>query len=135
MNKFILFLLLLIPFAVLADTKTYEDLAGSSQMVADSFGEIWTFFFDDTPSMIDRFMAYVVEFVVYLKLVIWKAMLQSSWQIAKLILEDLAIMSQLLAQTNALSPDVTQALVDMRLFDALNLLLQAAMTRFVMTVL
>ena len=52
--KIFILVALLFPFIVFADT--YQDAAGASQMVADSFDDLWTFLFTDTPNMIERFM-------------------------------------------------------------------------------
>jgi hypothetical protein len=129
--KILLFIVLLfIPLFVFSET--YEDVAGSSQMVADSFGELWTFFFDDVPSLFQRFFTFVYEYAFKLKLYITELTLKASWAIAKQIIESFQIMSLITANITALSPDLRQVLIDMRLFDGINLLIQAQVTRFVL---
>ncbi len=133
MKKIILCLFLFVPFLALGDT--YQNAAGTSQMIADSFGEMWTYFFDDVPSMFQRLTAWAVVWLVKAKLFIQLELMQYSWGVAKVIIADLNIMSQITAQMSLLPQDVRQALVDMRLFDGINLLLNAYMTKFVMNFL
>lgn len=130
MKKILFISLLFLPFLVLADT--YQDAAGASQMVADSFGDLWTYFFEDVPSFFERMFKYVYEFAFQIKLYFFEMALKASWTIGKEIIESFQIMSSITSGVSALSPDVRQALVDMRLFDGINLLLQAHVTRFVL---
>lgn len=109
MKKSLFLLFIFVPFFAFGDA--YQDVAGASQMVADSFGEMWGYFFDDVPSMFQRL---------------------TGWAVAKVIIQDLNIMSQITSQISLLPQDVRQALIDMRLFDGMNLLFNAYMTRFVM---
>jgi hypothetical protein len=129
-KTFITFLFIFFPFFVLADT--YQDIAGASQMVADSFGEMWAFLFDDVPSLLQRATAWFVVWSVKAKIFLQLEFMKYSWGIAKIIIQDLNIMSQITSQISILPQDVRQALIDMRLFDGINLLFQAFMTRFVM---
>ena len=130
MKKSIFILFLFLPFLALGDT--YQDVAGTSQMVADSFGDMWDFFFDDVPSMFQRLTAWAVIWLVKAKLYLQLELMQYSWGVAKVIIADLNIMSQITAQMSLLPQDVRQACVDMRFFDGVNLLLNAYMTKFVM---
>jgi hypothetical protein len=72
---------------------------------------------------------------IKLKLFAYLEALKFSWVVGKQILLDFNIMSQITAQINLLPQDVRQALVDMRIFDGLNILLNAFMTRFIMRTL
>jgi hypothetical protein len=128
--KKILLIFLFIPFIAFGDT--YQDAAGSSQMVADSFSELWTYFFDDVPSMFQRLTAWAVIWLVKAKLYLQLELMQYSWGVAKVIIQDLNIMSQITAQMALLPQDVRQACVDMRFFDGVNLLFNAYITKFVM---
>jgi len=125
---FILFYLF--PYIAYADT--YQDAAGTSQMLADNISLFWKFLFDDTPTLWHRFWSWAVKWYVKAKLFAYLEALKFSWIVGKEIIIDLNIMSQITAQISALPQDVRQAFVDMRLFDGLNLLLNAYMTRFVM---
>jgi len=130
MKNIIFCLFLFLPFMALGDT--YQDAGGASQMVADSFGEMWDFFFDDVPSMLQRLTGWLIVWVVKAKLYFQLEIIQYSWGVAKVIIADLNIMSQITAQMSLLPQDVRQACVDMRFFDGMNLLLNAYMTKFVM---
>jgi len=101
-------------------------------MVADSFKDMWGFFFDDVPSVLERWASYAIIWLVKAKLYAYKELMQFSWGVAKVIIQDLNIMSQITANMSLLPQDVRQALVDMRLFDGVNLLFQAYATKFVM---
>ncbi len=130
MKKLLFILFLFLPFVALGDE--YKDVAGSSQMVADSFGDMWLFFFDDIPSAIQRATAWFIVWAVKAKLYFQFEMIKYSWGVAKVIIENLNIMSQITAQLGALPQDVRQACVDMRLFDGMNLLFTSYVTKFVM---
>jgi hypothetical protein len=130
--KIFILVALLFPFIVFADT--YQDAAGASQMVADSFDDLWTFLFTDTPNMIERFMAYVLQKFVQMKLWAYFEFIKMSYNIAKVILADLNVMSTIASNMTLLPQDVRQMLVETRLFDGVNLLIQAYATKFVMRI-
>jgi hypothetical protein len=130
MKKLLFVFVLFFPFLVFADT--YNDIAGASQMIADSFDDLWVYFFDDVPSMFQRAFNYAYEFAFKIKLYFVEMSLKASWAIAKELIESFQIMSSITSSITILPQDVRQALVDMRLFDAINLLLQAQVTRFVL---
>jgi len=130
MKKILFLMFVFVPFLAFGDT--YQDAAGASQMVADSFSEMWAFFFDDVPSMFQRATGWIIVWLVKAKIYAQLELMKYSWGVAKVIIADLNIMSQITSQMSVLPQDVRQALVDMRLFDGLNLLFQAFMTRFVM---
>lgn len=134
LSSFLFISLLILPMVVFAQDAgaTYKDEAGTSQMIADSFKELWSYFFDDVPSMMERFFAWAIIWLVKAKIYLQLESMKFAWGVAKVIIADLNIMSQITAQMGALPPDVRQALVDMRLFDAINLVLQAYVTKFVM---
>ncbi|MGL1956083.1 MAG: DUF2523 family protein [Colwellia sp.] len=124
------FLFLFLPFEVFSDT--YQDAAGTSQMVADSFDNLWGFFFDDVPNMFQRFTSWAVIWFVKIKLYFYLESIKFFWGVAKVIIADLNIMSQITANMSLLPQDVRQACVDMRFFDGVNLLLNAFLTKFIM---
>jgi len=130
MYKIVIFFLFAVPFVVSADT--YQDVAGTSQMMADSIGDFWKYLFDDVPTLWDRFWAWVLVWYVKAKLFAYLELIRFSWAIGQVIIADLNIMSQITANISALPADVRQAFVDMRLFDGLNILMSAFMTKFVM---
>jgi len=133
MKRLFFIFVIFLPFLAVGDT--YKDAAGASQMVADSFGDIFDFFFDDVPSLLQRATAFVIVWLVKAKLYMQLEFIQFSWGVAKVMLANLNIMSQITAQMSLLPVDVRQALVDMRFFDGVNLLLNAYVTKFVMNVM
>ena len=124
---------LILPFYTFAET--YQDAAGTSQMIADSIGDYWSYVFDDVPTMLERFWGWLIIYWVKLKLYAYIELMKFSWGVAKVIIQDLNIMSQITAQMSLLPQDVRQAFVDMRLFDGINLLFNAYVTKFVMGLL
>jgi hypothetical protein len=130
--KIFILVALLFPFFVFADT--YQDAAGASQMVADGFDDLWVFLFTDTPNMMERFMAYALEKFVQMKLWAYFEFIKMSYNIAKVILADLNVMSTIASNMTLLPQDVRQMLVETRLFDGVNLLIQAYATKFVMRI-
>ncbi|OUR82684.1 hypothetical protein A9Q75_05180 [Colwellia psychrerythraea] len=131
--KKLLILLLLVPFLATADT--YTDVGGASQMVADSFTDLWDFMYTDVPDLIQRAIAYFITWSIKGKLEFYKVFIVYAWGMAKVIILDLNIMSQITSNMSALPVDVRQAFIDMRLFDGINLLLHASVTKFVMNFL
>ncbi|MCJ8318746.1 MAG: DUF2523 domain-containing protein [Colwellia sp.] len=130
MKKIILIVLLLVPLAAAADT--YQDAAGTSQMLADYIDNMWTFLFSDVPTVIDRFMTWLLYYWVKMKLFAYYYFVKSAYGIAGTILADMNVMSQIASSMTLLPQDVRQMLVETRLFDGVNLLIQAWATKFVM---
>jgi len=130
MKKIILVLFLFLPFLAFADT--YQDVAGASQMVADGFSGFWTFLFEDVPSIMTDMFRFLMEIALEVRLYIMSHFVKAAWLIAKEMLESLQIMSTITANMNLLPQDVRQAVVDTRLFEGFNLIVQAYVTRFVM---
>lgn len=131
--KKLFFIFLFVPFLAAADT--YTDIGGASQMVADSFTDLWDYMYTDVPDMIQRAIAYFIMWSVKGKLEFYKMFIPYAWGIAQVIIADLNIMSQITSNMSALPVDVRQAFIDMRLFDGINLLLHASVTKFVMNFL
>lgn len=131
--KKIFLLLLIVPAAAAADT--YQDAAGTSQMLADSITDFWDFTYSDWVQMVQRFYAWALVWFVKAKLYAELESMKFAWGVAKIIIEDLQIMSQITAQMSALPVDVRQALVDMRVFDGINILLNAYVTKFVLRII
>ena len=130
MFKIFFFFLMLFSASSFADT--YQDAAGTSQMLADSIADAWSYIFDDVPTMWDRFFAWLVVWYVKAKLYAYLALIKFSWQVGQVIIADLNIMSQVTANIALLPADVRQAFIDMRLFDGINILFGSFMTKFVM---
>lgn len=132
MKYFIFIVFLFVSFFTFSEEQTYSGIGGASQLVADYITDTWSFFYSDVPDLIERSFAFFVVWAVKIKLFLYKEGLAFSWGIARAIIQDLQIMSQITAHISLLSPDVRQALVDMRFFDAINIVIHAVVTRFVM---
>ncbi len=131
MNKLFIFLFMFfVSFSAFSDT--YTDLAGASQMVADSFDDLWTFFFTDTPNMIERAMAYLLQKFLEVKLYAYAEFLKLAYNMAKVMIENLNVMSTITNQMSLLPQDIQQAIVQSRLIDGFNILIQARLTKFIM---
>lgn len=130
MNKSLLFILFAFPALALADTYTGE--AGEMQMTADFITQFWEYFESDVPDFTKRMLAYIFEKAVVVKLYIELETMKLAWSVAKQILANLEIASKITSLANALPQDIRAAIVDMRLFDALNIVLNAVLTRFIM---
>lgn len=128
--RIIILLLLTIPFVVTA--AQYQNTGGAFQMISDYFKTFQDLVFNDVPNMLQRFTAYVIELVIQAKLAAQLYAIEFAWGVAKQLLLNIGIMSEITAQIGALNQDVKQALVDMRLFDGLNIVLTAHMTRYVL---
>ena len=139
MKKYSLFIVLMLCsftiFAQPASSKEYEGFFGFFQMISDSIEDFWQYLLVDVPDWWERFVAWALVWYTKLKLTTYLNMLSFSWSVGKQILLDLNIMSQITAQIAVLPQDVRQALVSMRLFDGINIILNAWMTRFVMRTL
>lgn len=96
------------------------------------FDDMALFFLEDTPSMIQRFFAYIIEWAVYLKFYLQLEAVQFAWGVAKLILEDLAFGTQLQSMLAPLPQDVKATMASLRIMDALEILITAHVTRYVM---
>lgn len=94
--------------------------------------DFWTLTTDTTPSMIDRLTAWFLEYYVLMKIIAFKTALELSWSVAGVVLEDLALGSKLNMMLGFLPNDVQVALVELRILDAIELILQAYVARFSM---
>ena len=130
MNKSFLLLLLFIPFS--ASAGIYQDIAGAYQMISDGFTSLFDFLFSDIPDLFQRATAYFIVWSTKAKIYGYLSMMKFSWGVAEIIIQDLNIMSLITSQMSLLPQDVRQAFVHMRLFDGINLLFNAYMTKFVM---
>lgn len=130
MIKYLFIFLLLTPFFVLADT--YQDTAGVAKSLGDYFTDFWDFFDNDVPNFFQRALAYITEKIVLFKINAQIESMKLAWTVAKSIFENFQIGSKLANAASALPQDVKAAIVDMRLFDGLNIVINAYIARYVM---
>lgn len=130
--KIILLIMLFIPSLAFANIPVYEGISGLAEAIGNFFTDIWNFLLADLPSFFNRAMQW---FFLELSLFMINAEIESikfAWSIAKSVMEGFQISSKITAASSALPPDVQAAVVDMRLFDAVNIIIQAYISRYVL---
>ena len=111
-----------------------------------SFGEIFSdihsfftividFFYVDIPSFVNRFFAYLVEFIIYMKITILIYSVESAFSVAKLILADVGFIQLVEEFAGKMPSDIRNAAVELKIFQAFNLIVEAYLARFVLSVL
>ncbi|CAM4441526.1 DUF2523 family protein [Pseudoalteromonas maricaloris] len=128
----ITFIIVLFLLPTLAIADDYEGYEGLFNFINDFATDIWEFWDTDVPEFITRFFAWFVEYATLIKLKIEFETIKFSWEVSKNIIENFQIGSRITSAASALPNDVRAALVDMRAFDALNVIIQALVTRYVM---
>lgn len=119
-----------LPFFVLANEPS--GLAVFAQKTGDFFTDTWAFFDDDVPSFLKRSAIYIAEQAVMFKIKAQIETIKFAWSVAKAVLENFEVSSKIVAAADSLPQDVKAALVDMRLFDGLTIVVQALATRYVL---
>ena len=124
-------LLLLFPSYAFADTGIGE-FFGWITGIGEDF---WTLLTVKSPSMFERFWTWALEWYILAKLYGWISAVKVAWGVASVILADLALGSQLNSLMGFLPNDVQAALVQLKLLDAIEMLIQAFIARFAMNVI
>lgn len=135
MKNLIIFSVLIIVFFYSQDAMASDGISGFAQDVKDFFSDIWAFFTEAIPDMFYRLGAWLVEAIVYVKVVMMYQSMMFSWNVAKVILEDLQISQLLMSALGGLPPSLRAFITDCRIVDGINVVLNAYATRFVMRVL
>ena len=134
-KKIILLTLIFSPFLALATPVPEEAGKGvqAAANVASNFIEdIWSFFDDDVPNFFKRALIYILEKITLFKISAQIEAMKLAWSVSKSVMESFQIGSKLASAASALPQDVKGALVDMRLFDGLNIIIQAFIARYVL---
>lgn len=130
MKYLILLALFVAPVALASD-----GLGGLAQDLID-YAELGKFFITDgVPSFLERLAAWAVQFYLYIKFTMYLEMLKFSWNVAKVILDDLSISVYLQSAFNAMPPALRAFAIDCRFVDAINVVINAYFTKIVMRVL
>ncbi|WP_462154552.1 DUF2523 family protein [Pseudoalteromonas piscicida] len=126
--------LLFVPALAMATSapNTYEGTKGMLDFINDFVTDIWSLWDTDIPEFITRFFAWFVEYYTLLKLKIELETIKFAWEVSKNIIDNFQIGSRIAAAASALPQDMQAALVDMRAFDAVNVVINALVTRYVM---
>lgn len=117
------------------DAFASDGISGFVQDVKDFFSDIWLYLTEAIPAMFYRLGAWLVEGIVYVKVVMMYQSMMFSWNVAKVILEDLQVSSLLMSALGGLPPSLRAFITDCRIVDGINVVLNAYATRFVMRVL
>ncbi|MCL1164415.1 DUF2523 domain-containing protein [Shewanella chilikensis] len=123
--------LLLLPFAAFA-AQSDSGFSGAFQSLIDFGTDIMNFFTIAVPNFLHRLTAWLFEAVIYIKFLLYVEAVKFSWQVAKLVIADLSISETIMASLSALPPTIKAVISDLRLIDAINVILNAHVTRWVM---
>ncbi|MDN3377957.1 MULTISPECIES: DUF2523 family protein [unclassified Pseudoalteromonas] len=129
--KFILLTIFFIPFFAFSAVEP-SGMANFAQKVGDFFTDTWAFFDDDVPSFLERAAIYATEKAVMFAIELKIESIKFAWKVAKAVLENFQVSSKVVSAANSLPQDVKAALVDMRFFDGVAIIIQALATKFVM---
>ena len=102
------------------------------QSIIDFGTDIMNFFTIAVPSFFHRLTAWAFEAFIYIKFLLYVETIKYSWQVAKLIISDLSISETITSSLSSLTPTIRAVLTDLRLIDAVNVVLNAYVTRMVM---
>lgn len=126
------FILILFLFPALVFADNYEGVSGAAKSFGDYVTDFWSFFDDDVPSFFQRATSYVLEKLILMKINFELGSMKLAWTVAKSVMENFQVASKVASAANALPQDVKAALVDMRLFDGVNVIVQAYIARYVL---
>lgn len=133
MLKFLFFIFLFIPFFSFADT--YTGFSGAAKAAADFYTDVWTFLDNDVPSFFERMVAYLIEQFTYIRIAAQLESMKVAWGVSKAIMENFQIASKVASAADSLPSDVKTALVQSRVFDGFNIVIQALIARYVMRIM
>lgn len=142
-TKTLILIVLLLPLVAIAETSggdagggatsgSYEGFEGAAKAMGHFFTDIWSFLDDDVPNFFKRALAYIIEKITLMRIAAELEAIKLAWSVSKAILENFQVASKIANAANALPQDVKAALVDMRFFDGLNIIIQALVARFVL---
>ena len=142
-TKTFILIVLFLPLLAIAETSgtgtdtgtaqgNYEGFEGAAQAMGHFFTDIWTFLDDDVPNFFERALAFIIEKVTLMRIAAELEAMKLAWSVSKAILENFQVASKIANAANALPQDVKAALVDMRFFDGLNIVIQALVARYVL---
>ncbi|KGK00286.1 DUF2523 family protein [Thalassotalea sp. ND16A] len=132
----VLFLIvsLIFPNVVFAAADPQTGITGGLQAINNRIEDLWSFMNTDVPGIFQEMYVYLVTWWVKVKITWWFESVKFFWGVAKILIQDLTLGSQIAAAMTALPQDVKQAGIDSGIFDGLNIILQAYVTRFAMRV-
>ena len=99
--------------------------------VMDFFGGIWSFIWVTIPATINQFFVWLFTYALYLKFYFIKSSLEFSHAVALGFLDMVNISAVVNSAIDSLPSDLKQIALDIRFFDGLTIIIEAAITRFV----
>ena len=131
MRLLILLFCLFISFDSFADDSGMFGFFGS---VEAFFTDIWFYITDVIPRKITEFIFWLKLYLAYSKFYMMLELLRFAHEVALSFIQQLNINEVINVAIDNLPQDLRKAAVDMRVFDALSLLIEALITRMVYTV-
>ena len=132
MRLLILLFLILISFSSMAADN--QGFSGFFTAIGLFFNDIYEFITVIIPRKITEFIFWIKLYLLYYKFYSMLEVLRFSHDLAITFFHQLNISEVIEVATSNLPPDLQKAALDMRVFDSLNLLIEALITRFVYSV-
>ena len=132
MRLLILLFLILISFSSMAADN--QGFSGFFTAIGLFFNDIYEFITVIIPRKITEFIFWIKLYLLYYKFYSMLEVSRFSHDLALTFFHQLNISEVIEVATSNLPPDLQKAALDMRVFDSLNLLIEALITRFVYSV-
>ncbi|HCT2509125.1 DUF2523 family protein [Aeromonas dhakensis] len=128
-NMFVLCLMFIPAVAMAADTPSFLDYVG------DKLNDIHYTITEEVPGVFHRFTAWGIEFYTLCVITAKLEMIKFAYLVAKQITTDINLSGYLLASISQLPSPVRWALELMGFVNGLNLIINAYVTRFVLSIM
>lgn len=123
--------ILLVVFLLIFPSVAFASGDGFFGGVFTFFEDFWYFITVSIPSAVDNFFVYLATYALYLKFYFIKESLEFSHSVAVGFLDMVNIRDVVHNATGALPADLKQVASDIGFFEALTLVVEAMITRFV----
>jgi len=104
-------------------------------IIGSIFESIWIFISVDIPNFFNRLLAYIIKYTVLLKFNTLIHTTEFAYSIATDILQTLNLTQIINASIGRLDSDLVQTLINIRFFDAAQLIIEACLTRFILNMM
>lgn len=103
--------------------------------IGSIFESIWVFISVDIPNFFQRLLAYIIKYTVLLKFNTLIHTTEFAYSIATDILQTLNLTQIINSSIGRLDSDLVQTLINIRFFDAAQLIIEALLTRFILNMM
>ncbi|WP_042149489.1 MULTISPECIES: hypothetical protein [unclassified Pseudoalteromonas] len=103
--------------------------------IGSIFESIWIFISEDIPYFFERLLAYIIKYTVLLKFNTLIHTTEFAYSIATDILQTLNLTQIINSSIGRLDSDLVQTLINIRFFDAAQLIIEACLTRFILNMM